>query len=185
MCGGSALGPGAGIGRLSRGLPCFSGLDSLTPLAFLALPEFTWVATRCPTRATHQRKASELENADSPVSSPRPRTGNAGPRSGWAPGARAGLALARGALAVQASERCPPGAARSGVGGQRGTRWRWLGSTCQRREGRAGKRGSRKRVAAAAGPLERRERRRREEGARRREAGRKEGARQAGGGRAD
>lgn len=73
----------------------------------------------------------------------------------------------------------------AGGGGQRGTRWRWLGSTCQRREGRAGKRGSRKRVAAAAGPLERRERRRREEGARRREAGRKEGARQAGGGRAD
>lgn len=33
LCGGSVLGPGGGIGRLSRGLPCLSGPDSFTPLA--------------------------------------------------------------------------------------------------------------------------------------------------------
>lgn len=127
------------------------------------------------------------ENADSLVSSPRSETGNAGPRSGWAPGARARLGAPPRRACSPGQRKVPAGgcAERGGRGGQRGMRWRWLGSTCQRREGRAGKRGSRKRVAAAAGPLERRERRRREEGARRREAGRKEGARQAGGGRAD
>lgn len=169
---GSAVRPGTFL--------AFLALTLLGPWPSLALPEFAWVPASCPTRATRQQKASGQENVCSLASSRRPGTENAGPQSGRPPG-RTSTGGARCACGL--GQRRVPAGGCAGTPGQRGTRWRWLGSTCHRREGHAGKQGSRQRVAA--GPQERRERRRREEGARRREAGRKKRARQAGGGRAD
>lgn len=165
---GSAVGPGAFFVVLA---------PTVSPCPPPALPEFAQAPVRCPTRAIHPRKASARGHAGSrpllPDVAPRPRApGQAGPqahRPGWPP--RPG----------------PANGARGGGGargaGPRGTRWRRLGPTGQRREGRAGKRGSGKRAAAGTRAAERRERRGREEGARRRAAGgRRERGRQAEGG---
>lgn len=161
---GRVEGPAVGPGKLFRlpGPDCFPSPGCPSPyLTSLVFP------TRCPP-----------QKAGSPASPPRPTLPKWRAGSGPALGAPRRAALA-----------CGPGPG----GRPRGTAWRLLGragarrpgpgSTRQRREGRAGKRGSRKRVAAAAGPLERRERRRREgERGGGRLGGRRERGRQAEGG---
>ena len=155
---------GGGAGAESGGLPSVRGTFSafLAPTLFppLALPDFAWLPTRCPPRSIHQQKAvgARMQAPRPLLQDPLSRGARgAGRPSEYRAGQRSPAARQR-----PGPRRAPAGGS-SGAPGPRGTQWPGPGSTCQRREGRAGKRGSRKRVAAAAaGPLERRERRRRE-----------------------
>ncbi|CAI9155962.1 unnamed protein product [Rangifer tarandus platyrhynchus] len=175
-------GVGGGSRAASRGLPSVRGNFS----AFLAPTVFPPQAA--PRPLDFACLSHSLSTARRQV--PRPLLRDPLPRSG-ARGTGRPSEHRAGQRSPVASGRPGPGRAPAGnsveASGPRGARRPGPGSTRQRREGRAGKRGSRKRVAAAAaaaaGPLERRERRRREgERGGGRPGGRRERGRQAEGG---